>query len=107
MRKSGGSLKKSGWHRINGYRLIGKMREDWTPSAWDRLLRELGISDAVAVGAVLEISERGEKLRGFVERELERSYIPEAVLDALGLMSHVAASVELSDGRASRGYRRH
>lgn len=107
MRKTGGGLKKSGWHVQNGYRLAGKMHEDWTPSAWEKLLRELGISEAMAINVALESSERGMMLRSFAKRECGRKYVPEDVLDVLGIRSDVETFAGFLDKGHLAVFRRH
>jgi hypothetical protein len=63
------------------------------PSAWEKLLRELHMADERVLDEIELRSEKGERLRRFVDREYARRYVPVAVLTALGMANLVEVAL--------------
>jgi hypothetical protein len=92
------SAGQSGWHRIaERQRTLDFAPEFDGVTQWERLLKALGIAEDEAV-AVLSIRGdlRGEKLRRFARKRCRRRYVPEPVLELLGLSETVDRSWGLS-----------
>jgi hypothetical protein len=52
---------------------------------WDRLLTELGLTEAEALEAVLQRNETGQPIRHFVHLQFREHYVPEDVLLAMDM----------------------
>lgn len=85
MSKSAGG-KKSGWQMHDQARQAGQFSaEAGQPIAWERLLRELEISEDYAL-LVAQGQAEGPRLqlRNWVRLQRGKLFVPEMVLDALG-----------------------
>jgi hypothetical protein len=86
---NGGKQKRSGWHvqaEMNcGVIPIWGVPDG--PSRWDLLLRDLGMTDAAAVLTLMADpkSAAAAQLRSFARQNRHRAFVPEVVLEALGL----------------------
>jgi hypothetical protein len=84
--------KRTGWHKQRSVLRGGTFEPEapYVPSAWDLLLRELKLNDAVAL-VIAEADPRGKSdakaaaLRAFAKGQRFRKYVPEAILAAFGL----------------------
>jgi len=71
-------MRKSGWKTAGRRRVAGKMLElDIVPSAWDVLLASKQCSEDEAI--------RKPDVRDWIRSNFRRRFIPERVLDELGI----------------------
>lgn len=87
--KHTGTLKVSGWHRQK-HALTSPMADFPVPlarPAWESFLGELGLDDhgAALLAAARPLGDVGSAIRAWAWRHGRRHFIPEPVLDALGL----------------------
>jgi hypothetical protein len=88
----------NGWHRIQLRQKTGDfMPETQAPCSWDKLRRELQLTEEQALQAVECGDAPGQKLRIFVRRVCQDRFVPESVLSFLSL-------TRMSEGGAL-GYR--
>jgi hypothetical protein len=84
-----------GWLGAERNKRAGKVM--WLPvvsSGWELLLREVGMTETEAIGAILK--PECARLRRFAERHCLRRYVPEDVLIALGLREKAEGSETLT-----------
>jgi hypothetical protein len=82
--------KRSGWHRQAELKETGDFRlMDFNePAQWDLLLRRHAIADdetALIILGLPKADPRGRAMRAFARREYSKRFVPEAVLEFLGL----------------------
>jgi hypothetical protein len=89
-KRSGGSLKKTGWHKQAFMAQPGRLVDPIVPTAWEELLRALEIEDeAEALRQVSLATATGHKLRTWVQERFRARFVPEDVLRALDLLQAV------------------
>jgi hypothetical protein len=89
-KRSGGSLKKTGWHKQAFMAQPGRLVDPIVPTAWEELLRALEIDDeAEALRQVSLATATGHKLRTWVQERFRARFVHEDVLRALDLLRAV------------------
>ena len=88
--KRGGRLR--GWQLEQRDRMHGDFRPERyqaRPTAWERKVRQLGLTEASAMALIGAREDPGPRLRDFVRKIFERRYVPEVVLETMGLQWEV------------------
>ena len=81
-----GAIGFNGWHSGQDRRKTGDfVPETHTECGWDKLLREMDLTEEQALMAVECGDDLGQKLRIFVRRVCQQLYVPEDVLSVLKL----------------------
>jgi hypothetical protein len=98
-KRGGGKSRLTGWHAQGRDRMVG----DFSPvryaarsTAWERKVRALGLSEADAHELVKLAHGPGAVLREFVRKVFTRRFVPESVLEAMGLQFEVESARGLS-----------
>lgn len=89
---NGGKARRSGWHRQAAFQM-GKFQLEcdvtYTPSRWDLLLRELCLTEEQVLELVSSprstLDARSARIWSWAREHRLAAFVPEAVLDALGL----------------------
>jgi hypothetical protein len=87
---SGKKSRASGWHDQARRWASGDFHGDVSgdPSRWDLFLRGKGLSDAAALELIGSGSAPAAEIRSFVKKYRLYAFVPEAVLEALGMLVH-------------------
>ena len=68
-------------------------------SAWERELRRLGVAEGRALEEMEAASKAGEALRRFALRNAFARYVPEPVLEWLGVATDITRGVDVGGSR--------
>lgn len=88
--KTAGERRISGWHQAQERFAAGSFGCDAPKvTKWEKLLRELAVGEDQALAAVRSCNGVGTTIRAFVRKVFLRRYVPEAVLEEMGLLYDV------------------
>jgi len=99
-----------GWRREYERRRVGDFTPDpIVPSGWDVLLGKLQMTDAdvvpiLSMGSAPWGRKAGEALRAYARSNRFKLFVPEAVLDVMGLKEDVERHCGGPDERVSKVY---
>lgn len=62
----------------------------FAPSAWEKFIGSAGFSESICASLVAGGTREGSAIRSWVLANYTRRYVPEHILDALGLRRHLA-----------------
>jgi hypothetical protein len=101
-KRGGGKKTQTGWHAQTRDRNLGDFKPERyaaRPTAWERKVRALGLSEADAHVKVMQGHGAGLALQEFVRRIFARRYVPEVVLEAMGLQGemHLTRALSIRD----------
>jgi hypothetical protein len=98
-KRGGGRKSQTGWQAQQRDRIEGEFRPERyqaRPTAWERKVRQLGLTEASATALIGAHESPGPMLREYVRKIFARRYVPEIVLEAMGLQGEVQLARGLS-----------
>ncbi len=72
--------KKSGWHAMHSLQKMGQFVEAASPTLWENLLRQMGMTEQQALWELRLLTHEGDRLRDWIRKHHNSKYVPEEAL---------------------------